>query len=286
VPEGDSVYRLARRLDRKLKAHTIAESDLRVPRLATVDLSGRQVLQHATHGKHLLTRFSGDVTLHSHLLMDGEWSVTGPGKRLPPRLMSEVRVVLRTIEGPTAWGLRIHRLELVRTAEENRLVGHLGPDPLHDDFDAADAARRLRAEPDVPLVSALLDQTKVAGFGNLWVNELAFLIGVSPWTPVSDVDVPRLVELGRTALRHSVAVPGAAQVTTGRTRRGEQHWVAGRARQPCRRCGTEVQVVAELGSDPANRRTWWCPHCQPGPGPDARKRLRERAAPPRRWKGT
>ena len=80
---------------------------------------------------------------------------------------------------------------LVATADEASLVGHLGPDPLRDDWDPDEAVRRLRAAGDRPVVSALLDQTVVAGLGNLWVNELAFLMGVSPWTPVREVDVER-----------------------------------------------------------------------------------------------
>ncbi|MDQ1105928.1 DNA-formamidopyrimidine glycosylase family protein [Nocardioides zeae] len=270
MPEGDSVHLLARRLDRSLRGRTVARSDLRVPRLATKDLAGREVLEHATHGKHLLTRFSGGVTLHSHLRMDGSWTVTGAGKRLPRRLLPDVRVVLETTAGPTAWGQKLHDLALVATADESALVGHLGPDPLREDWDPAEAVRRLLAHPTTPLVSALLDQTNLAGLGNLWVNELAFLVGRSPWTPVGEVDVPALVDRAATALRHSATVPGAYQVTTGIARRGESHWVAGRARRPCLRCGTTVQVVAELPNDAAHRRTWWCPHCQPGPGPEVR----------------
>ena len=270
MPEGDSVFLLARRLDRVLAARGITRADLRVPRLATADLAGRSVLGNATHGKHLLTRMSGDLTLHSHLLMDGEWSVTRPGKRLPGRLMTEVRVVLEVDSGHTAWGLRIHQLELVATGEESRVVGHLGPDPLRDDWDPDEAVRRLTSEPEVPLVSALLDQTKLAGLGNLWANELAFLVGRSPWTPVGELDLERLVERAATALRHSATVPGAYQVTTGLARRGESHWVAGRQRRPCLRCGTVVRMVDEVPNDPARRRTWWCPRCQPGPGPDRR----------------
>ena len=222
MPEGDSVYKLARRLDRSLLGRTVLSSELRVPRLATRDLSGRTVVEHATHGKHLLTRFSGGVTLHSHLRMDGEWSVTGPGKRLPRRLMPDVRLVLGLDDGRTAWGLRLHDLELVATHDEASIVGHLGPDPLRDDWDAEEAVARLRARPDTPLVTALLDQTLMAGLGNLWANELAFLTGVSPWTPVGEVDVDRLVARAATALRHSATVQGAYQVTTGLTppRRG------------------------------------------------------------------
>lgn len=276
------MFKLARTLDRGLKGRRVVRSDLRTPRLATRDLAGRTLIEHATHGKHLLTRFSGsdesvqDVTLHSHLRMDGAWTVTRPGRRLPTRLLPDVRVILEVETGATAWGSRLHDLELVATADETRLIGHLGPDLLHDDVQevgAAEAVRRLLARPGTPLVSALLDQTNLAGLGNLWVNELAFLIGRSPWTPIGElgqVGVERLVTRAATALRHSATVPGAYQVTTGIGRRSDSHWVAGRARRPCLRCGTTVLVVDELPGDPAHRRTWWCPSCQPGPGPQTR----------------
>jgi endonuclease-8 len=270
MPEGDSIWKLARRLDRDLLGRTVTRSDLRVPALATRDLAGRAVVEHATYGKHLLTRFSGGATLHSHLRMDGEWTVTRPGKRLPTRLMPEVRVVLETDDGTTAWGVRLHDLALVATSDEHTLVGHLGPDPLREDWDAEEAVRRFRAAPSVPLVTAMLDQRLMAGLGNLWANELSFLLGRSPWTPVGEVDVEKLVDRAARALRHSAKVPGAYQVTTGIGRRGESHWVAGRQRRPCLRCGTEVRMVDELPNDPANRRTWWCPSCQPGPGPETR----------------
>jgi endonuclease VIII len=280
VPEGDSVYKLARRLDRQLRGRSVVRSDLRVPRLATRDLAGRTVLGHDTHGKHLLTRFGPGprddvpVSLHSHLRMDGEWSLTRPGKRLPTRLMSQVRLVLGLDSGETLWGLRLHDLELVATADEAQVVGHLGPDPLRADWDPAEAARRLRADPDRPFVSALLDQRLVAGLGNLWVNELAFLTGVSPWTTIGEVDVDAVLARAATALHHSATVPGAYQVTTGLSRRGEDHWVAGRQRRPCLRCGTVVRMADEIPNDPDHRRTWWCPTCQPGPGPETRRSVR------------
>ena len=274
VPEGDSVYRLARRLDRSLRERVVTRSDLRVPAHATDDLSGRQVLEHATHGKHLLTRLSGDLTLHTHLRMDGSWTVTRDGRRLPARLMPDVRVLLQVDSGATAYGLSLPVVELVRTSDEHQVVGHLGPDPLRDDWDPDEAVRRLAAEPERPLAAALLDQRLVAGWGNLWANELCFLRGHSPWTPVGEVDVPALVRLGARALRFSATTDRAHQVTTGNTRPGEQHWVAGRAGRPCLRCGTTVRVVAEVPGDPERRRTWWCPTCQPGPGPGSRDETR------------
>ena len=243
----------------------MVRSDLRHPRLATCDLGGHLVLGHATHGKHLLTRLSGDVTLHSHLRIDGEWSVTRPGKRLPPTLQPHVRLVLTLDTGETAWGVRLHDLALVRTSAEREVVGHLGPDPLRDDWDAAEAVRRLVDDPGMPLVAALLDQRRLCGVGNLWVNGFAFLVGTSPWTPVGQVDVAALVDRAASMLRRSAYGPGRMQVTTGRTRPGEEHWVSGRAGRPCRRCRTVVLVEAEVPGDPARRRTWWCPRCQPGP---------------------
>jgi endonuclease-8 len=272
VPEGDSVYLVARRLDRALKGRRLARSDLRTPSVATVDLSGRTVVEHATHGKHLLTRLSGDLTLHTHLRMQGSWTVVGAGKRLPSRLMGDVRVVLEAQAGPTAYGVLLPVVDVMPTGREHEVVGHLGPDPLREDWDPEEAVRRLGRDPGRTLVAALLDQRTIAGLGNLWVNELCFLRGHSPWTPVGDVDLPALVRLAARALRTSAMVPGVYQVTTGNTRRGEQHWVAGRAGRPCLRCGTTVRVVEEVPNDPERRRTWWCPTCQPGPGPEPGRR--------------
>ena len=184
MPEGDSVYRLARRLDRSLRSRVVTRSDLRVPAHATDDLTGRRVLEHATHGKHLLTRLSDDLTLHTHLRMDGSWTVTRPGRRLPTRLWPDVRVVLQVDSGETAHGVKVPVVELVRTSAEHDVVGHLGPDPLRDDWDLTEAVRRFSADPARPLAAALLDQRLVAGWGNLWANELCFLRGHSPWTPV------------------------------------------------------------------------------------------------------
>jgi endonuclease-8 len=252
-----------------LVGRTVVASEFRVPQHATADLSGQQVTAFASYGKHLLTRFTGGVTLHTHLEMEGGWELVGPGRALPRRFDDEVRLVLRT-DGATGYALRMPVLELLPTAEEAALLGHLGPDLLAPDFDEDEAVRRLAADPARPLVEALLDQKNLAGIGNLWAVETCYLRGVSPWTPTGEVDLRAAVRLAQRMMRHSLGHPG--QVTTGDTRRGHTHWVYGRAERPCRRCATPVAFRDAVRDRPYARQTWWCPSCQPGPYPSLAER--------------
>ncbi|MFD1722603.1 DNA-formamidopyrimidine glycosylase family protein [Amnibacterium endophyticum] len=258
MPEGDSVFRLAARLRAALDGGVLAAGELRVPQHARADLSGRTLTAHETHGKHLLQRFSGGLTLHTHLRLDGSWTVTRPGRAVPARVRPDVRVRLALVDGPTAWGISLPIVQLLATRDEAEAVGFLGPDPLRDDWDEAEAVRRVGSDPRRPVLEAIRDQRNLAGLGNLWVNEVCFLRGVHPDAPVADVDVEPLVRLAARALRHSATTPEAYQVTTGDRRRGEQHWVVGRASRPCKRCGT---LVVGRGRHPG--RTYWCPRCQP-----------------------
>ena len=269
MPEGDTIYRAARRLDRGLAGRRLVRTDFRVPQQATAHLAGHTVLGTDSHGKHLFTRTDGGTTLHTHQGMDGSWTVLRPGKHLPRRMVRDVRVLLQTDDGHTAYGLSLPVVELFATADEHRVRDQLGPDPLRDDWDMDEAVRRLETRPDRPLVAALLDQRNLAGLGNLWVNETCFLRGHSPWTPIGDVDVAATIGLAARMLRYSALGPTPAQVTTGVNRTGEDHWVYGRGGEPCRRCGTPIRHVGEVPGDPERRHTWWCPTCQPGPARDA-----------------
>ena len=264
MPEGDSVFRLAARLRAASEGHVVADGELRSGSSAGQALTAARIDSYGTHGKNLLTRFDTGVTLHTHLRMQGSWTITARGRRVPSRIAHQVRVRLRLDDGRTLWGIDVPVVRLLPTSREGDVVGSLGPDPLRDDWDADEAVRRLERRPHRPLAAALLDQRNVAGFGNLWVNELAFLRGAHPLRPVGEVDIAALVAIGARALRLSATVAGMYQVTTGRAVKGESHWVAGRAGRPCLRCGTRVRVVAERVDDPERRRTWWCPRCQPG----------------------
>jgi endonuclease-8 len=257
VPEGDNVWQTARRLS-TLSGQVLTHSDFRVPSLATTDLGGRQVLETLSRGKHLLTRLEDDVTLHSHLKMEGRWDVQPTGARWR-RPAHEARVVLRTATHD-AIGFSV-LIDVVPTAEEHRLVGHLGPDLLGPDWDQDEAVRRIAASLDVPIGQALLDQRNLAGLGNVYKSEALFLSGLDPARPVSEVpDLRKLVALGHRLINANR--DRATRATTGDLRRGRQYWVYGRAGQPCRRCGTRI-VSAEQGDQGVERITYWCPSCQP-----------------------
>ena len=259
MPEGDTVWRTARHLDAALSGSVLRASDFRVPEYATVDLAGQQVVETVARGKHLLTRIGADVTMHTHLKMEGSWHLYREGTPWR-RAAHQARVVLRTDDW-TAVGFSLGIVELLVRSEEHTAVGHLGPDLLGPDWDETEVLRRLRAEPQRPVGEALLDQRNLAGVGNMYKAELCFLAGVNPWLPVAEVpDLPRLVRRAKAVLE--VNKDRAEQVTTGDLRRGRQLWVYGRDRQPCRRCGTPIRL-AEQGPATAARATYWCPVCQP-----------------------
>jgi len=257
MPEGDVVWRASRQLDAALAGRTLTRSDFRVPRFATTNLTGRSVQQALARGKHLLIRVDGGVTIHTHLRMDGSWRIQ-PAGRYPPR-DHRVRLVLANAEWQ-AIGYLLGIVEVLPTAREDRAVGHLGPDLLGQDWDAAEAVRRLETEPGRPIGEALLDQRNLAGAGLIFATEMLFLRGVAPSRPVGDVaDLHALVELGHRLLEASKTRP--RHVTTGDTRPGRETWVYGRAGRPCRRCGTLIRR-GEQGPPGQERLRFWCPNCQ------------------------
>lgn len=262
MPEGDTVWLAARRLDDALAGHLLTATDFRVPKLATIDLVGRSVESVRAYGKHLLFRIGDDLTLHTHFRMDGSWHLYRPGRPWRGGPEWQVRAVLRTA-GWDAVGYRLPVIDLVRRAEEHRIVGRLGPDMLSPEADLAEAVQRVSSEPERAIGDALLDQSLVAGFGLIYVSEGLFLQGITPWTPVSDVaDLPRL--LSRTAALMSANKERGAQASTGDLR--QQHYVYARAGRDCRRCGTRIRFARQR-SGPHERDAYWCPGCQVGPGP-------------------
>ncbi|MEV6651594.1 DNA-formamidopyrimidine glycosylase family protein [Streptomyces sp. NPDC051219] len=258
MPEGDTVWQTARRLHAALAGHVLVLSDLRVPRFATADLTGRTVLDVTPRGKHLLTRIEGGLTLHSHLRMDGAWKIYAPGERWRGGPSHQIRAILGT-EHHTAVGYRLPVVELLRTADEQHAVGHLGPDLLGPDWDAERALRNLLSDPARPLGEALLDQRNLAGIGNVYKCELCFLARASPWLPVGELPSPeRLVTAAKRLLEFNRGRAGRR--TTPGAGRSQNLYVYGRAPRPCLRCSTPVRKAEQDG-----RPTYWCPRCQSGP---------------------
>ncbi|WP_394616355.1 Fpg/Nei family DNA glycosylase [Lentzea sp. JNUCC 0626] len=253
MPEGDTVFLAGHRMHEALAGKTLRRGELRHPRLSTLELTGLDVLSVRTYGKHMFTRFSDGHSLRSHFRMDGSWHLYRPGERWR-RPAHQARAVLE-VDDRQAIGFALHDMEFVPTAEEDRLISHLGPDLLSDGFDATEAVQRLTADPSRPLGLALLDQRIMAGVGNLYRAEVCFLLGVLPTTPVSSVDASRAVALSRKLLQANQWRP--EQITTGDRR--VQHYVFERTGKPCLRCGTRVRSDEIEG-----RFVYFCPKCQSG----------------------
>jgi endonuclease-8 len=279
VPEGDTVWLAARRLRDALAGRPLVHTDFRVPALATVDLSGETVVDVASRGKHLLMRTDAGRTLHTHFRMDGTWHLYKPGARWTGGPDWQVRAVLANAEW-TAVGYRLPVVELVPTVDEASVVGHLGPDLLGPDWDAARAVANLRARPGREIGPALLDQRNLAGIGNLYKAETLFLSGVTPWTAVGDVaDLDAVVRRAHRLLHANR--DHWHQSTTGSLRRGEEHWVFERAGKPCRRCGGRIGTAMQTEPEQPTygRISYWCPRCQQGPAPTPMRASDRRAAP-------
>jgi endonuclease VIII len=259
VPEGDTVFLAGTRLRRALAGQLLTRTEFRVPKYATVDLTGRSLNEVVVRGKHLLFRIEGDVTLHTHFQMDGSWHLYRPDENWHGP-SHQVRAILGT-EPWIAVGFRLPVIDLVPTSEEHGLIGHLGPDPLGDSWDEDEAVKRISADPDSSIANALLDQSKMAGLGNVYKSEICFLRGLHPNTKVGDVaDITGVVHLGARLLRANRKTGN--QITTGVDRPGRRQWVYGRGGEPCRRCGTTIQRSG--GGIGEERVTYWCPRCQSG----------------------
>ncbi len=266
MPEGDTIFRTAAVLRAALSGRRVSGARAqprpgmrRVPDLSR--LVGATVVRVEARGKHLLIGFDNGLTLRSHLRMSGSWHRYRPGEPWR-RPMREASAVIETAEA-VAVAFNTPTVELLTDADLRRSapLNTLGPDLLGRAFDAGEALARLRARNADELGNALLDQRAVAGIGNVYKSEVAFIEGLDPWSAVQQFDDAELERTLRTARRLLQAnTRGGTRVTTASPRRGQELWVYGRAGRPCRRCGTVIEMrrQGELA-----RQTFWCPRCQP-----------------------
>ncbi len=266
MPEGDTVHRTADRLDAALRGAVVERAELRWPSVPDVDLSGSRTLEVVARGKHLLHRFDTGSTLHTHLRMEGQWRVEHPGPATDRALRRhDLRAAVLTGRW-SALGLRLGMVDLVPTARESELVGHLGPDVLGPDWDAAVAAERITTATGL-IGDTLLDQRVLAGVGTFWASEILFLERVLPWVRAGDLDRDRVqAVLERLHRLMAAARRTGWQASTGIQRSGEEAYVHARSGRPCRRCGDTVRV-AMTGAAPRQRTLFSCPTCQGGLAP-------------------
>jgi endonuclease VIII len=275
VPEGDTIFRAARTLHRALARKIVVRFESMLPALTRVHedspITGRTIESVNSVGKHVLMYFSGDLVLRTHMRMNGSWHIYRPGERWHRR-RNDMRIVVATSDFE-AVGFNIPVAEFIRSSqlERNRELKRLGPDVLSETFDAEESARRIRERKHVPIGDVLLDQRVMAGIGNVYKSEILFACRVNPFVLVGSLEeatIARLVETARKFLVANVAERSTMSAmttysgyrrTTRRDDPRERLWVYGRARLPCRRCGTPITVRTQ-GKDA--RLTYWCGRCQ------------------------
>jgi endonuclease-8 len=285
MPEGDSVFRAARTLQRSLAGQRVTRFATMFPALTRVDedrpLAGRTIESVTSRGKHLLVSFSGDLILHTHLRMNGAWHVYRPGERWRRRAI-DMRVLVETASA-VAVGFNIPIAEFLtaRSLQRHEQLANLGPDLASQSFDAAEARRRIRELGETPIGDLLLNQRAMSGLGNVLRSEVLFVAGTDPFLlaqALSDEALDRLIETARRLMSVNVLDPertlaaGFGRRTTNSMNPHARLWVYGRGGKPCRKCGTPIR---SRKTGPDARLVYWCPSCQSPP--EAGRARREHA---------
>jgi endonuclease VIII len=281
VPEGDTIFRSARGLKTALAGRVVTGFETVYAQLARVNddapLSGRTVEKVEARGKWLLIFLSGDLVLVTHMLMNGTWHLYRPGERWQ-RPRSQMRIRIATSEWvAVAFEVPVAQFHTARSLLRHPAIPRLGPDLLGKEFAGDEAEMRLREQATVEVANALLDQRVMAGIGNVFKSETCFACQVNPFRTVSSLSATEIGCLLDTARRYllqnvtpahgnAIITYASGRRTTGAANPGNKLWVYGRRGKPCRRCGTTILLRKQ---EPGARSTYWCPECQPIPGPAA-----------------
>ena len=248
MPEGDTIFRAATALRKALQGARVTQ--FRNAKLGRGPL-GERIEEVTARGKNLLLRFEKGRTLRTHMMMHGSWHIYREGERWR-RPGFQARVELHADNGLVAVCFAAPVVEWLLPGA----IAHLGPDATADEFDSAEAVRRLRELDGVPLERALLTQSALSGVGNVIKCEALFLERRDPFRPVAALDDRALAALvdrsHRLLVRNRTAGPRSTRNTFGAVR----FWVYGRAGQPCFVCGEPVRV------EKTQRVTYYCPRCQ------------------------
>ncbi|HET9164035.1 MAG TPA: DNA-formamidopyrimidine glycosylase family protein [Solirubrobacterales bacterium] len=251
MAEGDTILRLARRFEQTIVSETIAATapHPRGKAAGIERLDGRRLEGVEARGKHLLL-FFGELSLHSHLGMNGGWHVYRHGARWRrPRASAWAVLSGGGWDAVQFGGTTLEVMTTPRLRRHPRITG-LGPDILAEQFDEDAVVAALRADPTRGLGDALLDQRLVAGIGNIFKSEACFAAGVDPWRPVG--------ELSEEELRAVLAAARGLMLEAVKSGR-HPHEVYRRRQGACPRCRGPL---SSRGQGDDNRTTYWCPRCQ------------------------
>ncbi len=264
MPEGHTIHRLARDHRPLLVGRPLRAASPQGRFAAGAErLDGRLVVGIEPYGKHLFYGFEGDVLLHVHLGLYGGWTV---GATPPPAPKGALRLRLLTesswldLRGPTA-------CELYTPADRDAVVARLGPDPLRTDARPERAWDRV-SRSRTAVGALLMDQSVLAGVGNVYRAEVLYRAGLSPFRPGREVpqavwegvwaDLCVLLRAGVRAGHIVTTLREDRARRSGPARVEDRFYVYRRTGLPCRRCGTEIRTEVMVG-----RNLHWCPGCQP-----------------------
>jgi endonuclease-8 len=285
MPEGDTIYRTARALQRAIGGKVVTGFETGLAKLARVDddspLVGRVVERVESRGKWCLICFSGDLILVTHMLMSGSWHLYRTGERWQMG-RNQMRVVIRTADWEAvAFDVQVAEFQTARSLERSSQVPKLGPDILSKDFTVEGGVERLvayaRENPDAEVADVLLNQHVLAGLGNVYKSEVAFAAGVNPFRTMRTItarEIEAMVDFAHRYMKANVldgkgdgiVTYAGNRRTTHAMDREERLWVYRRRGEECRRCGAIV-MTRKQGTQA--RSTYWCPECQPWVGAGA-----------------
>ncbi len=283
MPEGDTIYRAARALQKAIGGKQVTAFNANVATLASVaddkGIVGRTVEKVEARGKWCLIHFSGDLILVTHMLMSGSWHIYRVGERwFSPR--SSMRCSITTGDFiAVAFNVPVTQFHTERTLARYSQIPKLGVDILGDGYDTDAGMQALRThaqqDPTAEIGVTLLNQRVMAGLGNVYKSEVAFAAGVNPFRALSTLTERELEVMAEVSGRYmraninngadsdntdGIVTYAGNRRTTHSMNAGDRLWVYGRQGQECRRCGALV-MMRKQGEQA--RSTYWCPQCQP-----------------------
>ena len=283
MPEGDTIYRAARALQKAIGTKTVTAFDANVATLASVadskGIVGRTVEKVEARGKWCLVHFSGDLILVTHMLMSGSWHIYRLGEKwFSPRSSMRCSITAGDFIA-VAFNVPVTEFHTERSLARYSQVPKLGVDILSDAYDtnAGIAAMKTytQSHPEAEVGVTLLNQRVMAGLGNVYKSEVAFAAGVNPFRQLQTVTEREFEVMAEVSGRYmraninngsdsnntdGIVTYSGNRRTTHSMNAGDRLWVYGRQGQECRRCGGLV-MMRKQGEQV--RSTYWCPQCQP-----------------------